>query len=264
MVSLQDFLDYFIYPKKTGYDVPKTLTYALILVIAAYLIFKMLKKLKVKIDRRLVLAVSPYVLFGGSLRVVEDLGYMSSPIFVTPGIYFLIAFIFISVFLISLLIEKKRGIPYFKITFITGLLLFSFTLANISPTNLYGLFLVLVFLSPWAVVFFFFKRWNLANRITSLVQMFDATATFVALNFFGQNGIVDVGFYEQHVVPTFIINIFGPASFIIVKIIAVVLALFIIDRFSEDKEFGNYLKLIIGILGLATGTRDLLAIGVLL
>lgn len=260
MVSLEDLLDYFLAPKKTGYDIPKTLTYAVILVIAVYLIFKMLKKLKVKIDRRLALAVLPYVIFGSTLRVLEDLGTVSSVIFVTPGIYFLVASIFLSVLLISLIIEKRKGIPYFKISFVIGLLLMSFSIANLRPTNFYCLFLISVFFFPWILIFFLLKKWGFANRIVASVQMFDASVTFVALNFFGQNILGKIGFYEQHVVPTFIINIFGPASFIVVKLIAVVLAIVFIDRFAEDKEFGNYLKLVIGILGLATGTRDLLAI----
>jgi len=260
MVSIEDFLDYFIAPKKTGYDIPKTLTYAVIFVIAIYLIFKLLKKLKVKIDRRLTLAVLPYVIFGSTLRVLEDLGAVSSIIFVTPGIYILVSLIFLSVLLISLVIEKKKGIPYFKISFVIGLLLMSFSIANLRPTNFYGLFLVSVFFFPWVLIFFFFKKWSPANRVVASVQMFDASVTFVALNFFGQNILGNIGFYEQHVVPTFIINLFGPASFIVVKLIATVLALVFIDRFAEDKELGNYLKLIIGILGLATGTRDLFAI----
>ena len=86
----------------------------------------------------------------------------------------------------------------------------------------------------------------------TLIQLFDGTATFVALNFFG--------YYEQHIIPTFIINLFGPISFIFIKLITVVAILVLIDRISPDKEFNNYLKLIIGILGGATGSRDFLAL----
>lgn len=79
--------------------------------------------------------------------------------------------------------------------------------------------------------------------------MFDASTTFVALNFFGYS--------EQHIFPNFIISLFGPASFIFLKLIGVVAALILVDKFSKDKEFNNYLKLCIGILGGATGARDL-------
>ena len=80
--------------------------------------------------------------------------------------------------------------------------------------------------------------------------MFDATSTFVALQYFG--------YYEQHVVPSIFINIFSPISFVFLKIVGIVAILLLLDRFKGDEEFNNYLKLIIGILGLGTGTRDFL------
>ena len=80
--------------------------------------------------------------------------------------------------------------------------------------------------------------------------MFDATNTFVALYFFGYN--------EQHFVPNIFISLFGPWIFIPIKAIAVIAALVLIDRYSDDKEFNNYLKLVIGILGGATSVRDFL------
>ena len=259
-MELKDIFDYFLAPKKTGYDMPKTLLYAFIFLLAVYLIFKVLKKAKIKVDRRLAIAVLPFILLGSTIRVWEDLRMIGSYLFVTPGIYFLIFFIFSFVVSISVLIERKKGIPYFKIPFVTGLVLFSLAFASLQPSNLYGLFLVLAFFIPWPVIFFFIKKWSLTNRIVASTQLFDSTVTFVALNFFSQR---DFGFYEQHVIPTFLINLFGPISFIIVKLIAVVAVLLLIDKFSNDKEFNNYLKLIIGILGLATGARDLLALLVL-
>jgi uncharacterized membrane protein len=108
---------------------------------------------------------------------------------------------------------------------------------------------VLLFYLPWVLLFSVLKRWSLTNRITTLVQLFDATITSVAMTFFGYG--------EQHVVPTAFINLVGtPFSFVILKIVGVVLALVLIDKLSDDKEFNNYLKLCIGILGGATGTRD--------
>jgi len=264
-MELQDFLDYFLSPKKTGYDIPKTLTYGLILIVAVYLIFKILKKLNVKIDRRLVLAISPYIIFGSSLRVLEDLGLISGFIFVTPGIYFLGFFILFFVLAVSLFLEKKRKIPYFKTLFTVGLLLAAFVLTQFKPVNSKGLLLVIIYFIPWFLIFgYFLKRWSLSNRMVSSVQMFDATVTFVSLSFFGQKVLGLLGFIEQHVVPTFIINLFGPISFLIVKVIAVISVLILIDKFSDDKEFNTYLKLVIGILGAATGTRDFIALLTLL
>ena len=67
--------------------------------------------------------------------------------------------------------------------------------------------------------------------------------------------------------PTFFIELFGPFSFIVLKVVAIVAALILIDKFvgnsKEDEEFKSYIKLIIGILGGATACRDLIALAVL-
>jgi len=255
----QDIFDYFLAPKKTGYDVPKTLIFATLLVIAVYSIYIMLKKLKVKIDKKLALAVSPFVVFGGIIRVLQDAGVLNSFLFVTPSIYFFVFLIVFFSLLVFLFIEKKKKIPYFKPLFILGLILISFSIPYLKPVNFYGSLQAVVFFLPWLIIFYLLK-WSPSNKIVTLVQLFDATTTFVALNFFGRSDLGYMGFIEQHVVPTFFINIFGPFSFVIIKLIVIVSVLLLIDKFSDEKEFNDYLKVIMGILGGATGSRDFIAL----
>lgn len=238
-----------------GYTVQSTLVYSIILVVAAYLIFKLLKKLGVKIDRMLAVAVSPYVLLGSTIRSLEDAGLLSSLWFVTPGIYFFIFIIVFAIILIGVALEKKRITKYYKFVFVCGIILASIFLSKVNPTNYEGIFLVLAFYSIWPIIFYFLKKWKLENRIVTSVQMFDATTTFVSLNFFGYS--------EQHVLPTFFIDLFGPLSFIPLKLIAIVTILVLIDKFSDDKEFNSYVKMCIGILGAATGLRDFLSLSAL-
>jgi uncharacterized membrane protein len=204
--------------------------------------------MKIKIDKRLVIGISPYVFFGGILRVLEDAGTISSYWFVTPGIYFLVGFITIATLLFSVLIERKKGVPYFKILFIFGLGLVVFSLPFIELINLKGFLLILAFFLPWVVIFYV-VRWSLENKFVSLVHLFDGTTTFVAMNFFG--------YAEQHIFPTFVIGVFSPISFIFLKLVIIVPALILIDKICKNKEFARYLKLVIGILGGATGTRDM-------
>ena len=242
-------LDYFLYPQASGYDVPKTLLYGIVLVVAAYLIYKLLKRLKVKVDRRLALAVAPYVVFGSAMRVLVDSNIFESYLLVTPGIYFFVAAIVISLLSLSIVLEKKKGVPYFKTLFIAGLLLVSFPLSFIKPVNFKGVLLIALFFVPWPLILKFVK-WKGENKIVLSIHMFDATTTATAMSFFG--------YYEQHVLPSFIISMSNPLFFIIAKAIVITAALVAIDRFSSDKDFNNYLKLCIAILGGATSTRDFL------
>jgi uncharacterized membrane protein len=115
--------------------------------------------------------------------------------------------------------------------------------------NLYGAMLVFIFVLPWAVLLKI-SKWSLENKIVSLIHIFDATTTFVAINYFG--------YYEMHVLPTFLMGIFGPFSFVLLKAFVVTAILILIDKYCKDKKFKNYLKLIMAILGAATGSRDFL------
>jgi len=242
------FYQYFL--KRGGYNPINTTVYAIILITFVLLIFKLLKKLKVKFDKRLALAVSPFVFLGSSMRILEDSGILQGRLFITPGIYFLIFGITISTLLISLFLERKKGIPYFKPMFVVGLILTAPVLGILQYKNFLGITYVILYLIPWIVLLKIIP-WLKENKIVTGLHLFDANTTFVSMSYFG--------YYEQHVVPRYLINLSGtPFSFVILKFIALVAILFIIDKYSGDKEFNNYIKLIIGILGAATGTRDFL------
>jgi len=253
---MADFLnlDYWFAPREVGYDVPKTAIYGILLVLAVYIIYKVLKRLKIKVDERLAVSVVPYVAFGSSLRVLKDAGVVRSYFFQTPGIYVFVFSVFFAVLVVATALQKKFKIEYYKSVFVIGLFLLPFVFLQMGFPNLYALFIVGALLLPWVLIFRFVK-WSTSNKIVSLVHMFDATTTFVSMSFFG--------YFEQHVVPTFFINMFGPISFVILKLVAIVGVLYLIDKYTdgiEDKEFAPYLKLVIGILGAATGSRDLITL----
>jgi uncharacterized membrane protein len=245
-MSYDFFYSYFVFP---GYNIVNTTVYAILFVLGAYLIFILLKKIGVKIDKKLALASSPFVVLGSSIRVLVDEKILESFLLISPAIYIVISIFSLSCLAISLLVQKKYKIPYFKTLFLSGLVLISLPLSMIRIINFYGALLVALFLLPWLVLLAIAK-WLPENKIASFLHIFDATTTFASINFFG--------YAEQHVVPNFFINFFGSSSFILLKALAVVLILFLIDRYCKNKEFKNYLKLVIGILGAATGTRDFL------
>ncbi len=246
---------YISFCNSTGYTTWTTIVLSITTVFFVYLLYKVLEKLKIEIDKRLALAVSPFVLLGSSIRVLKDADYLTDCIFQTPGIYFIIFGITFLTILISLFFQRKKQIPYYKITFIVGLILLAPILGILHYQNFLSLGYVLLFFTPWILILWFVK-WSKENKVVTWLQMFDATNTFVALSYFG--------YWEEHVLPRFIINLSGtPFSFIILKIFAIVLILVGIDRYSKDKEFNNYIKLIIGILGAATGLRNFISLIVL-
>jgi uncharacterized membrane protein len=252
----------FLNPLCHYYTLEATLVYGLILITIAFGTYKLLEKLKIKIDKRFFIGIIPFIIYGGWTRALRDhnLGVYTGKLFCSPPIYFLIFLIALSVLLFSLFLQKKLKIEYHKTMFSIGILFLLYNLTITSITNINGFVIVLSLAVIWTAVFFgihYLKPKILSSINAAIISshLLDASATFTALSFFG--------YYEQHVLPTFLINIFGPWVMFPLKIIVVWLVLYAIDKYSEDKLFNNYLKIIILILGLALGIRDMLTLSML-
>ena len=92
--------DYFIDPilQNGWYNPVNTITYAIILVIAVFAVYKLLLRMRIRIDRYFFLAILPFIFWGSSARVLKDAATVgaldgvaqnvfASPFWVTPGSY---------------------------------------------------------------------------------------------------------------------------------------------------------------------------------
>lgn len=185
--------------------------------------------------------------------------------FVTPssGSYVITFLLALSVFLVSLLIQRYTRIPYWKTMLIIGLILCAWNLLLLPVVTLYPFALVLGITLAWAGGFFLLTFLGTKYRIKPLKMIFtkfnsailsfhmlDASATFTSLSFFGYS--------EQHVLPNLLIPYLGPASMFLLKLIVLIPVLYITDQETKPGNFRNFLKICIIILGLAPGLRDLL------
>lgn len=90
-----------------GYTLVSEITYGLILIVALYGLYKLLKKLDIVVDWYFAVALMPYILFGPVTRVLEDTNYFYEPTvywFISPLIYFqttlyVLVFLFLGYFL---------------------------------------------------------------------------------------------------------------------------------------------------------------------
>lgn len=118
---------YFIEPIVSGdsYNVVNTVTYALILGISLFAVLKLMDIFKIKIDERFIIATSPYIVMGASLRVLEDVNLVTGPLsylFITPFVYFLAFALTAAILLTCLLLERKGVIKdYSKPYFVAGI-----------------------------------------------------------------------------------------------------------------------------------------------
>ncbi|MEM5804546.1 MAG: DUF63 family protein [Candidatus Aenigmatarchaeota archaeon] len=258
---LQEWLsEKFVEPLCKYYTIEATITYALVLAAVVYGVYMLLKKLKVKIDRRLLIGVLPFILFGGWTRALRDHGLYQGWWWCSPPIYVLVFAITLGSLLAGLLLQKRCGLEYHKAMLAIGgaLLLYDLALTNI--TNLEGFGTILGLSAAWAAAIFGFHRLrpkllSLENAGIISAHMLDASSTFTALSFFG--------YYEQHVLPTFLISMAGPWVMFPLKLVVITSVLLIIDKYGEDRFFCNFLKLAILILGLAPGFRDLMTVSMI-
>lgn len=269
--TIQDLIHkYYIDPiiYDTGYNPVNTITWALILGIALFGVLRLLNKLNVRADWDFVRLIIPYIIAGSALRVFEDAELFAPPlkyVFITPPIYLLMFVITVAFLLISIKLQDLGIVSDWKHAFgAAGILwaLFNISLLLIKesithPAALIGIPLLGTGLT--AMVFLLAKKTGYSIftqniNITILwVHLLDASSTFIGVDF--------LGYYEKHVVPTFLIDLAGTASVMIpLKLLIFIPVILILDReFDEDddsRRLRDLMKLTIIVLGLAPATRN--------
>ncbi|MGZ7181474.1 MAG: DUF63 family protein [Halobacteriota archaeon] len=261
--------DYYINPiiYDTGYNIVNTITWAVVLGLSLFGVLKLLNKLKVNVDNVFILAVSPYLFVGGSLRVVEDAGIVSAPLkylFITPLIYFFIFAACITVLIASVALERSVGIKYFWPFSLFGAAwsIFNVWLLYLKAESFDGTVLLVVGAVGFALALIVYVVGRLLNspllrdRVNAFIidsQLLDATAT--------SYGITFLPYAEKHVLPTFLIDLTGTAFIMYpLKIAVIIPVLYIIDHYlkEESQSLTGLVKLAILTVGLAPAIRNTL------
>ncbi|HTX61440.1 MAG TPA: DUF63 family protein [Methanobacterium sp.] len=258
ITQISQFITTYLIYFGPGYNLLNTVVFGVLLGVFVIFIIKMFKYIK-KDPKDLIIAVLPFIFFGSSTRALVDHGiYPLSYWLITPGIYFITGFATIITLLVGVYVERKTSFDYRYFIFLVGAVICIPNILNINSINLIALGQVL---GSWALVSSIFillrNKWSLLkdkfNLSVLLAQIFDASATFVAIDFYPYG--------EQHVLPNALIGLTGTALVMYpLKIVIILLALYVIDNYIKDITIKNMLKLAIFILGMSTGLRDLLSL----
>jgi len=272
---LQDFIyRYYINPiiEDSGYNLVNTITWAIILGIAIFVILKILNKLDIKADWNFSKAIFPYIVAGSTLRVMEDSEKIDLPfyyIFITPNIYVLMFIITILLLMIFVRLHKSGYIDNWKMGFAAVGILWSLINLGIllSVENIVdpGILITVFLLGSGItlIIYIIFKKtgYTLFNKPVNITilwaHLLDASSTFIGVDF----GVNSLTYEEKHVVPTFLIDLTGTASIMFpLKILIFIPVIYILDtQFEQDDEserLKDLMKLIIIILGLAPAIRN--------
>lgn len=256
-----DFLHtYFIEPlyyNDMAYNVYNTPVYALILVLAVFALYKVLKWLKVPIDRKFFIATTPFILLAAVLRVMRDSGMVTSPMYVSPLIYFLVFGITFTILLCSVGFSRmQKKIPYHYLMFLIGVMLLIGFGFNIRFPNYIVIFQIVGLTAVIAALLYggyklkplLFTPMNVAIMTAA---MFDAVSTFVGVDFYGYG--------EKHVLPNFFFGLAGGAWVMLpLKFVVVLFAVYVIDKIEGDTFFKNFVKFAILTVTLGPGARNTL------
>lgn len=273
---IREFLyKYYIDPIRYGqaYTLVDTLTYALILIVAVYLVYRGLRRYKIAIDEDLVLATLPFVVLGGLLRVVEDTGMITSDLrflLITPLIFFTV-FVVAAVALFAGKLAENAGIVsrYSQVYGGTGivaslvagaaLVWFGLTETTIALDVLAAI-LVLASVSSlalWALLAYGAKWDYVSNILYKLLifgHMLDASATSYGID------IHPVHYVEQHVVGSNLIDMTGTAfSMFLLKIAVIIPAIYILELYKKEgsTDLWHLILLAMIVIGMAPGIRDM-------
>ncbi|MGB9939736.1 DUF63 family protein [Methanosarcina sp.] len=253
-----------------GYNAVNTFTWAMVLGICIFGIFRLLEKLEVKLTPRFIASVLPFVLAGSSLRVLEDspAGIFHPPfsyLLITPNIYFLVFAITVGCLWISIRLQKAGLVKDFHLTFASfGLGWFFINLATLlyfeNMVASYVPVFVLVAGTGLTFTFYLIARHFKSSIFTDplnlsilMAHLMDASSTYV--------GVDKLGYFEKHVVPSYLIDLTGTALVMYpLKLIIFIGVLYVLDtQFEDDERSLNLkvlIKMVILILGLSPATRN--------
>ncbi|AFC98787.1 putative membrane protein [Methanocella conradii HZ254] len=260
------YIDPIVYNE--GYNAVNTLTYAIILGISLFAILKLMAFLKLKVDERLIMATSPFIILGASLRNLEDVHLLSPPLsymFITPLVYVLAFLITLLALLVCLYLERSGMIGDYSKPFfwagIAGIILVFAALLLTQPISVWWAPIVVVSLAFTftGAIYLLVRHFKIGfltmpmNVAILGAHMFDASSTFTAIDIVG-------GFAEKHVVPVFFIGMFNTAFIMYALKLAVFIpVVYLIERyFVEEKDLYYVLKFVLLVLGFGPGIRNTL------
>jgi uncharacterized membrane protein len=276
------FYKYYIDPIETGqaYNVVDTLTYAIILVLGVYLLYRWMSSstymadVGFRFDQTFILATIPYIILGGLVRVIEDTGMITSDwkfLLITPLIYFVLFFFTIGMMYLSRYLTLKgitgNFISFYALAGTLAVVVASLILVAWSGTH-HGVdlsilaIILLMGVTATLIVWAFMRyvlSWTYVNDPLYLTllfgQLLDASATSYGIDLHPS-----VQYVEQHVVGSALIA-WTHTAFVMfpLKLLVLFPAIYVMQLYRKEANpaFWHLVLLAMIVVGFAPGVRDM-------
>ncbi|HJJ35863.1 MAG TPA: DUF63 family protein [Methanocorpusculum sp.] len=274
-----DFFTWVAGLESSGYTIPMTIIYALLVILGLYILYRWIKHEKLPINTAFVLSSTLYVILGGLLHVVDDMTVNGANLidypwrlcFTTPLVYILVMVFGLLVLFVTHTLEKKKIIltyvkPFAAVGVISclavlGILVWygvSYTTFDVAIIGIVVGIAVAATAALWAILRFV-CRWKYVSHPLYIALMFcqylDSSATGFALE------LHPVPYYEQHVLGDWLIGLTGTGySMFLLKTLVLVVGIWVLERFKKEPGFQipwHLIILVMMIVGLGPGIRDL-------
>ena len=268
------FYEFFVSPilEKTGYNMVNTFVYAVIALVAVYLIWKGLKRTGIVVDKEFFFGTLAFVLFGSTMRVVTD--SVDSGVFsgvtpvhqlildsgiynygfltVSPGTYILVAAIYLVCLFGLHFMNRIQDLKW------VGLALFAFHFLLLVPFMDYAAHAIPVLILTAIPTYLAYRYFgDILSATVVAGHALDGAATFYIIDIFPQ--LTGISYFEQHVIPRMIGEAFDTYFlFYLVKIAVAGLAAYVVKKEKIGEQEKTYILLVFAIAGLAPGVRDVL------
>lgn len=251
-----------------GYNAVNTAMIALLFAAGVWILWEFIfKKEKIVISRDFLFGLLGWLLFGASLRVLQDTGYFQSVLFVTPLIYVWVGALTIVSLLVAQRLERRFRIH--AIIFWSG---FGYGMATLNIVKLpfvgyKGFTIICLLMAFWAGMLWMLNKrfafFSFENSATIWAHLLDGSASFTGITFFQ--------FWEKHVIgrglieffetnQVFLINGSAAWAIILMKLSVIPLVLYFIDKYGESSKEKLFYKTVIFALGIVIGTRNTLQV----
>lgn len=255
------------------YNIVETLTFALILIVSLYLIYRWLRKEQIDVNQEFVLATIPFVVLGALVRSIYDTGMVTSDyrfLLVTPLIYFVLFFFTASILIITRTFEIRRMIQNYLEWYrnigiassaAVALLLVHWGLTRttiaLDVLLIIGGMAIVSSLAVWGFLKYILK-WEYVSdplfKILIFGQLLDASATAYGID------LHPLGYVEEHVVGSALIAWTGTAFiFFPLKLVVLLPAIYLMHTYKKEIQpvFWHLVILAMIIVGLGPGLRDM-------
>jgi uncharacterized membrane protein len=232
------------------YNPVNTITYALLFAaLMIYFIPWFFEKLDLEFNRDLIVALTPYIFLGG--------GYFDTILLETPIIYIILISFALSMLAIGKKIEESyQDLRYSYVAGGAAVIMILIELILMDYSTLSGLsWFVITALLSLGIVYILLKtiKPEMSKKVDLIpiyAHFWDASSTFVVLNYGGE---------EKHVLADFFIQMMGPKGIFIMKGLVIFPAVLYMNK-EFDGEERNYYLFLIALLGFALGTRNILSL----